>query len=134
MGGQLSKDELARLRTAFKNKTSTYERKSSNTFNAHTRTIPFAHLWTVEQLSELCSGQLSGHPEIESDLFSPPNSDKYGFTLSLYPKGDREEYQDYVGLYMQVKASPTRLATIIQRKFTLIKWTGESCNTKGGKN
>jgi len=71
------------------------------------KVIRFAHEWTIENFSELCSDEIGGYPRICSTKFSPPNRSEYEFILLLNPKGSDDFSLEYVSLYLGLASSPT---------------------------
>jgi len=121
---------MAKINSIFSRDLKRSER-SLSCFNANIienyKAIPFAHEWTIENISELRLEQVSGYSRIES-AFSPPNLPEYEFTLRLWPKGD--DSADYISLGLHLTSSPTDTLAVLY-KFSIIKPNNQKCNTLG---
>jgi len=121
-------------------KKKTFEKITKSRFNpeecdrklSQHSTISFAHEWTIEKIADLCSEQVSGFPRIESAAFSPPNHPEYEFTLWLLPKGNGDDYADYISPILHLASSPTD-PLLVLFKFSIIDADNQKCNTQGGK-
>ena len=108
--------------------------ESQSHLSITSKRIKFCFTWTVENFSEYCTEHITHYPALNSEKhFSHPEHPDYKFSLSVRPKGQTEEFSEFVSLFLQPESTHANPLRILFT-FSVIDSSGQKRNSQGKYN